>query len=161
MVRIFDQTEIGAAWLCDNTEFMNLPLEETELFLSSLVLNLRSARLSAGQQTTTIPAEVPGNENVKPEKAEKKGKKKDFPATGERFLRERPGGKIGNQAKRRFLMDFPVSASVWRASGSAPAIKAARSRTMFWRMRATRSRPSWVMATMILRRSLAALMRFR
>ena len=75
MVRIFDQTEIGAAWLCDNTEFMNLPLEETELFLSSLVLNLRSARLS-GQQTTTIPAEVPGNENVKPEKAEKKGKKK-------------------------------------------------------------------------------------
>lgn len=71
--------------------------------------------------------------------------------------RKKPGG----QARRRFLMDFPVSASVWRASGSAPAIRAARSRTIFWRMRSTRSRPSWVMATMILRRSLAALMRFR
>lgn len=78
------------------------------------------------------------------------------------FYPERNGGKkAGNQAKRRFLMDFPVSASVCRASGSAPAIRAARSRTIFWRMRSTRSRPSWVMATMILRRSLAALMRFR
>ena len=90
MVRIFDQTEIGAAWLCDNTEFMNLPLEETELFLSSLVLNLRSARLS-GQQTTTIPAEVPGNENVKPEKAEKKA---DAPVK----KAERKGKKVAEKA---------------------------------------------------------------
>lgn len=72
-----------------------------------------------------------------------------------------PDGASRGQARRRFLMDFPVSASVWRASESVPAIRAARSRTIFWRMRSTRSRPSWVMATMILRRSLAALMRFR
>ena len=72
MVRIFDQTEIGASWLCDNTDFMELPLEDSELFLASLILNLRSAKLSAHTKEVIVP-ERPENGNVKVKK-DKKGK---------------------------------------------------------------------------------------
>ena len=72
MVRIFDQTEIGASWLCDNTDFMELPLEDSELFLASLILNLRSAKLAAHTKEVINP-ERPENGNVKVKK-EKKGK---------------------------------------------------------------------------------------
>lgn len=72
MVRIFDQTEIGASWLCDNTDFMELPLEDSELFLASLILNLRSAKLAAHTKEVIVP-ERPENGNVKVKK-DKKGK---------------------------------------------------------------------------------------
>jgi biotin operon repressor len=71
MVRIFDQTELSSALLCENTDFLFLHNEDVELFIASLVLNLRSARASSK------PVEVPENitSQEQPEKKEKVEKK--------------------------------------------------------------------------------------
>lgn len=75
MVRIFDQTEMASAWLCDNTDYIHLTgNEEAELFLASLIFNLRSARMSAGPSVriptgpVTIETETV---SVEPEKKKK------------------------------------------------------------------------------------------
>ena len=75
MVRIFDQTEIGASWLCDNTDFLFLHNGDVELFISSLILNLRSARASS-KPVEAPKDEEPQKENVAVEKVEKKEKVK-------------------------------------------------------------------------------------
>jgi hypothetical protein len=72
MVRIFDQTEMTAAWILENTDYIHLTSnEEAELFLSSLELNLRSGRMSAGP-AVRLHGEVPQKQDV----VAKKGKKK-------------------------------------------------------------------------------------
>ena len=82
MVRIFDQTEITAAWILEYTDYIHLTSnEEAELFLSSLDLNLRSGRMSAGP-SVRLHGEAPQKKDVVVKKGSKK-KDKETPVTEE------------------------------------------------------------------------------
>lgn len=80
MVRIFDQTELCSAWLCEYTDFLFLHNEDVELFIASLVLNLRSARASSKPVEASTETEQQ-KENVTVEKKEKNGKSKKVKKT--------------------------------------------------------------------------------